>query len=390
MLKIPKKIQYVLSSLQKSGHKAYIVGGCVRDMLMGKTPHDFDITTSANTDEITALFKKTIPTGLKHGTVTVLIENEPIEVTTFRTEADYLDHRHPDTIKFVDNLSEDLSRRDFTVNAIAYNENEGIVDLFGGNTDIKKKILRCVGNPETRFTEDALRILRLFRFASTLNFSIEETTLNAALKMAYLLKKISSERILSELKKAVMGENLEAFSPLINSGALKFLKIENLPNFKIIDRLKTEDLRLFAFLYFASSDLEQTLNILKASNSLKNYCKALKELLSLPVPKNKVDIKILLGKYGTDVLKDYFKIYEIISNENTASLNIILSEIISNNEPYLIKHLEIGGKELDSLGYKGSEIKEKLEFLLEKVIENPNLNRKENLKAILTNTASAP
>ncbi|MBQ6825989.1 MAG: CCA tRNA nucleotidyltransferase [Clostridia bacterium] len=387
MLKIPKKIQYVLSSLQKSGHKAYIVGGCVRDMLMGKTPHDFDITTSASTDEITALFKKTIPTGLKHGTITVLIENEPIEVTTFRTEADYLDHRHPETIKFVDNLAEDLSRRDFTVNAIAYNENKGIIDLYKGRADIKNKILRCVGNPEARFTEDALRILRLFRFASTLQFGIEENTLNAALKMAYLLEIISSERILSELKKAVIGENIKVFSPLINSGALKFIKIENLPDFKIINHLKTENLRLFAFLYFASSDLEQTLNILKASNSFKNYCYALKELLSLPVPKNKVDIKRLLGKYGTQILEDYFKIYEIISNENTSALNTILNEITSNNEPYLIKHLEINGRELEALGYKGSEIKEKLELLIEKVIENPNLNQKENLKAILTNTA---
>lgn len=390
MLKIPQKIEYVLSELQNGGHKAYIVGGCVRDILMEKTPNDFDIATSASTDEIIALFEKTIPTGIKHGTVTVLIDREPIEVTTFRTESDYLDHRHPQTVKFVNTLEKDLSRRDFTVNAIAYNHNEGIIDLFGGIKDINSKILRCVGYAETRFDEDALRILRLFRFAATLNFSIEKNTLNAALKMAFLLEKISSERIFSELKKMVLGENLNVLSSLINSNALSFLNIEKTPDFNVINKLKTQNLKLFCFLYFSSTDLEKTLNLLKTSNEFKAYCQNLKRLLITPIPKNKIDIKNLLRKYSPDILKDYFKIYEAISNDNISSIKLILDEILSNNEPYLIKHLEINGNSLEKMGYSGLEIKEKLEFLIEKVIENPKLNCEKNLKALLTNTDLAP
>ncbi len=182
MFKIPQNALLVINRLTQNGYKAYIVGGCVRDILLDKTPHDFDITTNAKPNEIISLFEKTVPTGIKHGTVTVILRDEPIEVTTFRTDRDYTDNRRPDNVTFVDDLKEDLARRDFTVNALAYNKTEGLKDFFGGQDDLQNKILRAVGNPEKRFREDALRILRLFRFASTLGFSIEEQTLNDAIK----------------------------------------------------------------------------------------------------------------------------------------------------------------------------------------------------------------
>lgn len=195
MFEIPQKIRFVMEKLTLFGHKAYIVGGCVRDILMNKIPADYDIATSATPKEVISIFEKTVPTGLKHGTVTVLIDSQPIEVTTFRTETEYTDNRHPENVEFVSDITQDLSRRDFTINAMAYNPTAGIIDCYGGKADIENKLLRCVGNAEMRFTEDALRILRLFRFASTLNFEIEKNTLNAALKKAYLLQNISRERI---------------------------------------------------------------------------------------------------------------------------------------------------------------------------------------------------
>jgi len=159
---LPQKIEYVLDTLISNGHKAYIVGGCVRDLLCGKEPHDYDITTSAMPHETQALFEKTIATGLKHGTVTVMIDSEPIEVTTFRTESVYNDSRHPESVNFVRDVRDDLSRRDFTVNAMCYNHIDGLIDLFGGKNDIDGKMLQAVGDAKTRFQEDALRILRLF------------------------------------------------------------------------------------------------------------------------------------------------------------------------------------------------------------------------------------
>ena len=180
MIKIPKKQEYVLNTLRQNGYEGYIVGGCVRDSLLGLTPNDYDVTTNATPDVVQSLFPKTAPTGIAHGTVTVIIEKEPIEVTTFRSESGYSDSRHPDVTRFETDIKYDLSRRDFTVNAMAYNNEKGLIDLYGGSQDLKNKFLRAVGNPQKRFGEDALRILRLFRFASQLGFTIEKETLNAA------------------------------------------------------------------------------------------------------------------------------------------------------------------------------------------------------------------
>jgi len=190
--------------LQEHGYEAYAVGGCVRDAMLGRKPQDWDITTSALPQQVKALFRRTIDTGIQHGTVTVLLEKEGFEVTTYRVDGKYEDGRHPTEVSFTASLAEDLKRRDFTINAMAYNEAEGLVDMFHGAEDLKQGIIRCVGVAKERFSEDALRILRAFRFSAQLDFAIEEETLQAAGELAETLKKISAERIYAELTKLVL------------------------------------------------------------------------------------------------------------------------------------------------------------------------------------------
>ena len=186
-MRIPADVSHIIHILNENGHEAYAVGGCVRDVLLGREPQDWDITTSARPEEVKALFRRTIDTGIEHGTVTIMIDKTGYEVTTYRVDGEYEDHRHPKEVLFTPNLTEDLKRRDFTINAMAYNEESGIVDKFGGKEDMERHLIRAVGNPTDRFNEDALRMLRAIRFAGQLDFHIEETTLGA-IKEIRLLK----------------------------------------------------------------------------------------------------------------------------------------------------------------------------------------------------------
>lgn len=208
-IQIPQHANYIIKTLQHYGYEAYIVGGCVRDAVLGKEPADWDITTSAKPLQIKSIFQKTVDTGLKHGTVTVLMEKEPFEVTTYRIDGEYEDHRRPNEVTFTTNLREDLMRRDFTINAMAYNDKDGLVDLFGGMEDLEKKLIRCVGNPDDRFDEDALRMLRAVRFAAQLGFEIEEPTMDAIRRKYGFLKDISAERIQVELTKLLVSDHPE-------------------------------------------------------------------------------------------------------------------------------------------------------------------------------------
>ena len=218
---MPKNVDTAINLLQSAGFEAYAVGGCVRDSLLGKTPNDWDITTSAKPEDMKSVFADfhCIDTGIKHGTVTVVIDGEPLEITTFRLDGEYEDNRHPKSVTFTSNLGADLGRRDFTVNAMAYSKKTGTVDLFGGQNDLKNKIIRCVGDPDRRFNEDALRILRALRFASALDFEIEEKTAQCLLKNRALLGNISEERIAKELLKLVCGKGakriLTDFAPVL-------------------------------------------------------------------------------------------------------------------------------------------------------------------------------
>lgn len=209
--KLPHQALWALSELNKAGFEAFLVGGCVRDLLMGREPGDFDITTSATPEQVEAVFagERIIETGLRHGTVTVLREGLPLEITTYRRDLSYSDHRHPDAVCFTPRLEDDLARRDFTVNAMAWHPDLGLVDCFNGQADLKNRVIRCVGEPERRFDEDALRILRALRFASTLDFSIHPDTAAAALAQRQLLEHVSRERIAAELTKLLCGPSVE-------------------------------------------------------------------------------------------------------------------------------------------------------------------------------------
>ena len=205
--------KFIIDTLINKGYEAFAVGGCIRDSLMGKNPSDWDICTSSLPNETVTTFEnigiKTFKTGIKHGTITILYNNTTYEVTTYRTDGKYIDNRHPENVKFICNLKEDLARRDFTINAMAYNHQQGLIDYFGGQNDLKNKIIRTVGNPEKRFSEDSLRILRCLRFSSVLGFEIEKNTSDSVVKLSPFLKNISSERINVELNKLLLGENLE-------------------------------------------------------------------------------------------------------------------------------------------------------------------------------------
>lgn len=200
----PKYVRQVLRSLQARGYVAYLVGGCVRDMALGVRPHDWDICTSALPEQVMAVFPGARPTGLKHGTVTVRVNSRSVEVTTFRSEENYTDHRHPETVRFVGELTTDLSRRDFTVNAMALSPDGLLMDPFGGLADLERRCIRCVGSPELRFEEDALRMFRALRFSARLDFTIEESTLAAIEKKAHLASALAAERIRDEVEKTLL------------------------------------------------------------------------------------------------------------------------------------------------------------------------------------------
>ena len=227
---MPEKAKYIIDRITAAGFEAYAVGGCVRDSILGRTPQDWDITTSARPEQVKALFPRTIDTGLQHGTVTVLLEREGFEVTTYRIDGKYEDSRHPTEVIFTPSLEEDLRRRDLTINAMAYNDEKGLVDIYGGLEDIQAQIIRCVGDPLERFEEDALRILRAIRFAAQLDYRIEEKTRDAIRQLAPSLKNISAERIQAELVKLMTSSRPDYLQVAYNCGVTKVF----LPEFDLI------------------------------------------------------------------------------------------------------------------------------------------------------------
>lgn len=220
-IKMPEKVKDIIERIQAAGFEAYAVGGCVRDSLLSREPNDWDITTSAQPEEVKALFKRTVDTGIQHGTVTVMLDKEGFEVTTYRIDGEYEDGRHPKEVQFTSNLIEDLKRRDFTINAMAYNDMDGLVDIFSGTEDLKKGIIRCVGSPTERFTEDALRMLRAIRFSAQLGYEIEKETKEAICALAPNLNKISAERIQVELIKLLTSPHPDFLRIAYDTGVTK-------------------------------------------------------------------------------------------------------------------------------------------------------------------------
>ena len=429
---IPQEATYIIDTLTSEGFEAYCVGGCVRDLIMGLEANDFDITTSATTDEVKKCFanKKIIETGIKHGTVTVLINNRPFEVTTYRIESTYSDNRHPDEVIFTRNLKEDLSRRDFTVNSIAFNEKKGFVDLFGGIEDIEKKIIRAVGDPKKRFEEDALRILRGIRFASTLGFEIEEETKKAILESKQLIKNISAERIFTELSKMLCGKNIKnvltEFAPVIGEIIPEINDMQGFDqhNFHHIYDVLTHTavvvestppllhLRLAALFHDVSKPscfsldgdgvghfyghpsksaeiAEKRLSELRCDNRTKEAVIRLIKAHDAPIEESERIIKRRLASMGKELFFDLITLKRAdtaglapeyaVRNAHFDRLEAIANEILEKEACFSLKHLAVNGRDMLGLGLRGREIGAILDSLLEAVIDGKVENDKQKL-----------
>lgn len=382
-MKIPQYVEDIISVFNKEGYEAYVVGGAVRDTLLNVNPTDYDVTTNCPPERIIELFDKTIPTGIKHGTVTVIINSVPTEVTTYRIDGDYTDSRSPDSVEFTDDLSLDLSRRDFTINAMAYSHEKGLIDLFGGINDIENKTIRTVGKPEKRFSEDALRILRAIRFACQLNFNIEKNTLNSAIKLSDTLSKISKERIYNELSRALLGSCGDMLQYFINCGGFRFLDINSANSLSTLYKLpKNSAVRFYMFLKQTDADFEKTAAELKFSNNLHANIAALLELESEKIIDNKIAIKKLLGKFSLTNLTQFLECASLLNNRDYSTILSTINEILNSGEPYKISMLKINGSDLLKLGFKGKIVGLILEDLLNQCIINPSLNDKDILTDI--------
>ena len=398
-INLPPKVRYIINKIYENNYEAYIVGGCVRDAILGFEPNDYDITTSASPNTIQEIFKdfKCIETGIEHGTVSVLMEDEIFEITTYRIEGEYKDHRRPDKVDFTDRLEEDLKRRDFTINAMAYNEKKGLIDLFGGKEDLNNKIIKTVGNPYDRFNEDGLRMIRAIRFSSKLNFTIEKETLKAIYDKSFIINNISLERITDEFTKIILSDKPENIKYLFETKLLKYLNISNEDDIGKLKQFYNE----IIILNKINKNLEKRLALLdyiveKNNINCKSFCNEL--IYSKKVIKNhniiltllknieidhlnKVEIKKILSGVDRNLLEEYLDISGIIYDKEKKVDEIIdiLSEIEENNECYIIKNLKVNGRDIMSLGYKNKEVGEVLNYLLEIVIEDYTLNKKDVL-----------
>lgn len=394
---IPQKVKFILDTLISNGFDAYIVGGCVRDSILNKIPNDYDVTTNAFPDDIMRLFDKIIPTGISHGTVTVLIDKEPFEVTTFRTESDYLDNRHPSKVFFVKDVKEDLSRRDFTINSMAYNTKYGLVDPFNGVKDLNLKIIRCVGDSSLRFKEDALRMLRAIRFSSQLDFQIDNNTLSAISENKDLLKNISAERIRDELIKMLLSDKaFIAINHMINTKTLKVILPELYEILLTNKSLNNIDL-LPNKLYIRLCYLMVPLKNFKLCKGLLKHLRFDNNTINLTMKfydaifknfnlQDRVSIKNLIYNISKNNIFDFLSLLKIIYINDFDHIKLIenaqlqVEDIISNKEPLSIKDLKINGNDLKGLGIKdGRIIGSILNFLLENVLRNPEINTKNHL-----------
>lgn len=387
MIAIPQTVKTLINILEASSFEAYAVGGCVRDSLMNQIPNDWDICTSALPDRMKQCFKnfRTVETGLKHGTLTVIVDGKPYEITTFRKDGEYRDHRHPEQVEFVSDLQTDLSRRDFTVNAMAVHPEKGVVDFYGGIDDLNKKLIRCVGNPDLRFTEDALRIMRGVRFASTLGFSIEEETEKSILKNAHLLKEIAAERIIVELKKTVTGKNapciMKKYREVFAQRIPEMLKYSDEKWNVLCDFLGKlpYDVSLRLSLLYSgieTDEIKNSLKNLKFEKAIQEEVVALKESLNIELSPELPSMCRFLNKLGEERAKKALLLRESLygsQEENFKCMEQVLSEKIC----FTLHGLAVNGNDLRELGLKsGREIGETLNFLLEKVMNGEISNEK--------------
>ncbi len=396
---IPENVMKVIDILHAAGFEAYPVGGCVRDSLMNMPPKDYDITTNALPEQSLECFKelRTVRNGVKHGTVGVIIDGECIEVTTFRIDGSYSDGRHPDSVTFSSQLKDDLSRRDFTVNAMAYDTKEGVIDCFGGIQDLNNKIIRCVGEPDKRFNEDALRIMRALRFSSVLGFEIEKTTAQSIHGNALLLNGISKERILTELTKLLTGENaanvVRDYADVLSviSGDTGLSKNDAFSKAAEIigNSNHRKDDAVLAFCCFLCRDFSPdgaytALEKLKSSRGLRDN---VKEVLSAGVTFDFVPDRIfarkLLSEYGLSNAKRILYLCAAADTEkkpDCLKAQELIDAVINDGDCIYISNLDIDGDEISrNFGLQGREIGDMLKSLLDAIINDKVKNRREEL-----------
>lgn len=429
----PYNVGYVINKLNAHGFDAFIVGGCVRDSILGREPNDWDVTTNALPQDIKDIFDKTYDTGIKHGTVSVAVNGENIEVTTYRIDGNYSDHRRPDIVEFTSSLKEDLARRDFTVNAIAYHPEKGLIDPFNGLKDIENKLLKAVGNAENRFNEDALRMLRTVRFSAQLNFTIERATYAAIKKCSDLIRKVSSERIRDELTRILISQNPMHFNYLYETGLLQYIipefescyytpqnnpyhvynvadhimhTVESVSNTVILrwtmllhdigkpSRLTTDDKGVDHFYGHQEVSAVLAAAILDRLKFDRESIRKITKLISfhdIDIFDTDKSVRKVISEVGEAL---FFELLEVqkadamgqnkiyLDNRMVKMDNIIeiYRKIKQENQCLKISDMAINGYDLIDLGIKhGKDIGNMLEYLFEYVLENPDKNDKQIL-----------
>lgn len=430
---LPEKVADIIAVLKNHGYEAYAVGGCVRDSILGRTPEDWDITTSALPEETKALFAHTFDTGIEHGTVTVLAGGEGFEVTTYRIDGEYEDGRHPREVTFTRSLKDDLLRRDFTINAMAYNDEEGLVDVFGGMDDLKRGMIRCVGSAAERFTEDALRILRGVRFSAQLGFRIEEETKEGMRQLAPSLQRISAERIQAELVKMLVSDRPELLRDAYELGITR----EVLPEFDILMKTKQETphhmynvgehtlhalcnvradkiLRLTMLLHDMGKPALKTVDEAGRAHFKRHAVKSeeiagrvlrrlkfdndtIRKVFRLVfyhdyrMPADAVNVRRAMNVIGEELFPLYMEVRraDVLAQsmyrreekiKNLNDIEELYGEIVEKKQCVSLKNLAVTGKDLIETGMKpGKELGERLDALLNLVIERPELNVREEL-----------
>lgn len=430
---LPRKVLMIINNLQFHGYEAFAVGGCVRDSILAKRPEDWDITTSAKPEQIKKLFRRTVDTGIKHGTVTVLLGKDSFEVTTYRVDGAYEDSRHPKEVRFTNRLEEDLKRRDFTINAMAYNDEVRLVDVFGGMQDLNHHLIRCVGDPEERFSEDALRILRAVRFSAQLNFPIEPNTAAAVRKLAPTLKNISAERIRTELVKLLVSAHPERIRDAYELGITQIILPEwdamegvtqNTPHHKYnvaehtiraMKNVKRDKILRLTMLFHdmgkpavkttdengrdhfrghalvSEETARRVMRRLKFDNETVKTVARLVCYHDYRVEATSQNVRRAMNRIGVELFPYYLAVRMADAKaqstyqrrekiENIVEMRRLYKETLQQEDCVTLRQLAVGGHELMELGMKpGREIGSMLSELLEYVIDDPSRNTKEIL-----------
>lgn len=398
-IEMPYEAEWIIDNIRSHGYEAFIVGGCVRDAVLGRIPGDWDITTSAKPEQVKEIFGKTVDTGLKHGTVTIIKHGSGYEVTTYRIDGEYLDGRHPETVEFTPDLREDLKRRDFTINAMAYSHETGIVDEFEGMEDLKRRVIRCVGCAKDRFTEDALRILRAVRFAAQLDFVIEDETYKAIAEIAPNLVHVSKERIQVELTKLLLSEHPEKIWMVDATGIAEYV----MPGFTEVfewelesrssrDPLKEcwagiaalpadKSHRWAGFLrHMTAEQAVKILRGLKLDNDTIGNVKNMITAFQAPLAVDKVEIRRLLSRVTEYQFLGAMQLKKLDGDETVPGILRLFWEIKEAGDCVSLKQLAVNGGDLLAKGLvKGKQIGDGLMYLLNLVLEKPELNKKDIL-----------